>query len=259
MYKNLSGKTVFITGASSGIGEAVAKAYAAAGSNVILTARRADRLKALKARLEAQYPTVKVYATALDVTDNAQVGQVFDDLPAEFSRIDILINNAGLALNSAPVDVISLDSINTTLDTNVKGVVHCTRAVLPKMKTQAATNNLAIGGHIVNLSSAVAHHAIANGPIYCASKHAIDAITRSMRYDLANSKVKVSAVSPGYVQTEFLEVATGSPDIAKQMYGSMVPLQPEDVAETILFITSRPAHVDVADVLLYPHGQAGGQ
>ncbi|KAJ1651879.1 hypothetical protein IWQ61_007659 [Dispira simplex] len=250
MLQRLYKKTVFITGASAGIGAACAKAYAAAGSNVILTARRQEKLQELKSALEASHPKVQVHTAVLDVTSQEQVNQVVATLPASLQKVDILINNAGLVLGLKPLADYPSDEIDTMINTNVKGLVYCTQVFIPRMKEQG-------GGHIVNVSSISGHEVYANGSIYCATKHAVDAITRSLRYELADSPIRISAISPGLVDTEFSLVRfSGDKERADNVYKGMVPLSGEDIAEVALFMTSRPPHVEIAESIVFPHGQA---
>ncbi|RKP35314.1 hypothetical protein BJ085DRAFT_38605 [Dimargaris cristalligena] len=251
MFKNLKGKTVFITGASAGIGEACAQAFASAGCHIILTARRTKRIEELKAELDQQYPDIRTLAVTLDVTSKEAVDQVVTNLPADFQSVDILINNAGLVLGLTPLADYPVDQIDTMINTNVKGLIYCTQAFIPRMK-QAPR-----GGHIVNVSSISGREVYPNGSVYCATKHAVDVITRTLRFELADSPIRVSSINPGLVETEFSKVRfEGDQQRADQVYAGMTPLTGSDIAELAVFITSRPAHVEIADTLILPHGQA---
>ncbi|KAJ1972895.1 hypothetical protein H4R35_004424 [Dimargaris xerosporica] len=258
MLTDLKGKTVFITGASAGIGEACAKAFAAAHCNVVITARRVERLEALRDQLCAAHPSIYVHTTALDVSNKDQVNRVIAELPEPVAEVDILINNAGLALGLKPFDELAVEDIETMINTNVNGLIYCTHAFIPRMKAQAKRRGTAIGGHIVNISSIAGHHVYPFGNIYCATKHAVKALTQGLRLDLAGEPVKVSAISPGSVETEFSMVRFGGDKAAAdKVYEGMDPLTAQDIADIALFMTSRPAHVDVADVVVYPHAQGG--
>ncbi|KAJ1910126.1 hypothetical protein IWQ60_010822 [Tieghemiomyces parasiticus] len=251
MFKRLQGQTVLITGASAGIGEACARSFAAAGSNVIITARRTDRIEALKAELEQAHPNVRIHAVTLDVTSKEQVDQVVASLPDDLQQVDVLINNAGLVLGLIPLVDYKPDQIDTIINTNLKGLIYCTQAFIPRMKQQTT------GGTIINVSSISGHDVYPNGSIYCATKFAVDAITRTLRYELANSNVRISALSPGFVETEFSMVRfNGDKERADKVYQGMTPLIGEDIAETALFIASRPPHVEVAEAIVVPKGQA---
>ncbi|ORX93140.1 NAD(P)-binding protein [Basidiobolus meristosporus CBS 931.73] len=246
----LNGKTVFITGASAGIGEACAKLFAAEGSNLILTARRHERLSELKKKVQEEHPQSRVHIAQLDVRDKENVDSVISSLPKEFQAIDVLVNNAGLVIGLDTVQDVTVDAIDTMFDTNVKGLLYCTKAILPKMKEQNK-------GHIINMSSIAGKEAYANGGVYCATKHAVEALTRSLRFELMNTRIRVTSVAPGMVETEFSVVRFGgNKERADQVYKGMKPLSGHDIAETIVFAASRPEHVELSDILIFPNGQA---
>ena len=195
-FSRLAGKTVFITGASSGIGYATALEYAKHGSNLILTARRIDRLHDLQKQIASDYPLSRVHSVTLDVRDKKMVESCVSTLPPEFKEIDILVNNAGLVLGLDPLEVVNEDELNIMLDTNVKGLLFVTQALLPSMKKRP-------WGAIVNINSIAGTEAYANGSIYCATKHAVTAITKSLRHELIQTPINVISIEPGLVETEF--------------------------------------------------------
>ncbi|MEA3286435.1 MAG: SDR family NAD(P)-dependent oxidoreductase [Candidatus Marinimicrobia bacterium] len=246
---DLKNKNVFITGASAGIGEACAHIFAAAGANLILTARRYKRLAKLADVLESQY-SVGVLPLALDVTSSTAVEKLISELPDEFRDIDILINNAGLVIGVEKAHHTPDSDVNTMLDTNVKGVLNLIRSVVPQMVE-------ANQGHIINISSIAGHEAYPGGSVYCASKHAVDAITKSLRMDVVDTDLRVTAISPGLVDTEFSLVRfKGDQEKAAKVYAGMEALIAEDIAEAVLFAASRPAHVQIADMIIFPTCQA---
>jgi 3-hydroxy acid dehydrogenase / malonic semialdehyde reductase len=234
-----------ITGASSGIGRACAEAFAAAGASLILAARRFDRLERLAGELDV--PTLLLH---LDVRDRAAVERALAGLPGEWSAIDILVNNAGLAAGLAPLQSGDPDDWDRMIDTNVKGLLYVTRAVLPGMIERGK-------GHVVNIGSIAGHDTYPNGAVYCASKAAVDRITTGLRMDVLGTGVKVSTVDPGLVETEFSVVRFhGDRDRASQVYTGVQPLAPADVAETVVWVVGRPPHVQVAEVIVLASAQA---
>jgi len=246
MNKN---KTVLISGATAGIGEATAHEFAKHSYNLIITGRRIERLESLKTTLEDEYG-VAVHCLPMDVRVQKDVQSLIDGLPEEWQKIDVLVNNAGLALGRDPIQSGKLDDWETMLDTNVKGLLYLTRAVLPLMLKQKS-------GHIINLSSIAAKEVYPNGNVYCASKHAVDALTKGMRIDLVSEGIKVSSIAPGMVDTEFSLVRYhGDKETADETYKGFTPLYAQDIAETIYFVASRPAHVNINDVLLTGTAQA---
>lgn len=245
----LKDKCVMITGATSGIGEACAEQFAEAGSNLLLIARRKDRLQAMCRRLTDSY-AIRTRDVVLDVTDRERVTVSLDELPEEWQAVDILINNAGLARGFSRFHEIDLDDMEEMMDTNVKGLIYVSRKIIPGMVARG-------GGHIVNIGSIAGHDVYPKGNIYCATKHAVDALTKGMRMDLYDAPVRVSTVDPGLVETEFSMVRfRGDSDRASAVYRNMMPLSAADIADIVLFITSRPAHVQIGQVVAYPTDQA---
>jgi NADP-dependent 3-hydroxy acid dehydrogenase YdfG len=246
----LTNKIVFITGASSGIGRATANAFAQEGANLLLCARRAERLDELKTELASKYPSIRVLTIELDVRDQEGVSSELQNLPADWQRIDILVNNAGLSRGLDPLHEGSIDDWDEMLDTNVKGLLYVTRAVLPDMVARGR-------GHVINIGSIAGHEVYPRGNVYCASKHAVDAITRGMRMDLLGTGVKVTTVDPGLVETEFSKVRFHGDEVkANAVYKGLQPLTPDDIAETVLWAATRPAHVQIAEVIVFPSAQA---
>jgi 3-hydroxy acid dehydrogenase / malonic semialdehyde reductase len=242
---SLQGSCVLITGASSGIGQACAEALAEHGTRLILAARRPDRLADLAGRLD-----VPALPVELDVRDRAAVERAVAGLPAEWSAIDILVNNAGLAAGLSPVQTGDPDDWDRMVDTNVKGLLYITRAVLPGMIERRR-------GHVVNIGSIAGHETYPNGAVYCASKAAVDRITTGLRLDLLGTGVKVSTIDPGMVETEFSTVRFGGDEQrAGQVYAGMMPLTGGDIADAVVWVASRPDHVQVAEMIVLPSAQA---
>lgn len=245
----LQGSIALITGASSGIGAATARALAAEGARLILAARRSDRLAALAAELESG-PGATVLAMAVDVRDRQQVETQLGNLPAEWRAIDLLVNNAGLSRGLDKLHEGSHEDWEEMLDTNVKGLLYVTRAVVPGMVSRGK-------GHVINLGSIAGHEVYPNGNVYCASKHAVDALTKGLRIDLNGTGVRVSTVDPGMVETEFSVVRFhGNTERAAGVYRGLTPLSADDVAEAVVWCASRPAHVNVAEIILFPTDQS---
>ncbi|KAI8930282.1 hypothetical protein BC831DRAFT_395298 [Entophlyctis helioformis] len=250
MASRLLGKTVLITGASAGIGEACAVEFAKAGSHLILAARRSDRIQSIADAFAKDYPTIRVLPVTLDVRDRQQVLSTINNLPADFRNIDVLVNNAGLVIGVDHVESVTEDAVNTMFDTNVKGLLNVTQAVLPIMKARNS-------GHIVNIGSIAGTEAYPGGGIYCASKHAVDAITRSLRMELISTNINVTSIEPGLVETEFSVVRFGGDKSrADSVYKGLVPLNGTDIAETIVFATSRRPHVQISSMVVFPTRQA---
>ncbi|KAJ3320333.1 hypothetical protein HDV06_005364 [Boothiomyces sp. JEL0866] len=246
----LAGKIVLITGASSGIGQACAVEYAKHGSHLILAARRIERLDSLKSMFAKDYPSVKVHALKLDVRSKDLVFEAIKSLPKEFKDIDILVNNAGLVIGVDPLETVSEEAINTMFDTNVKGLVYVTQAVLPGMKERQR-------GAIVNISSIAGTEAYPNGSIYCATKHAVCAMTKSLRHELVSTPINVISIEPGMVETEFSVIRFGGDkEKADNVYKGLEPLTGQDIAETVVFATSRPPHVQIASMVVFPTNQS---
>jgi NADP-dependent 3-hydroxy acid dehydrogenase YdfG len=242
-------RTIFITGATSGFGEACARKFAASGDHLILTGRRNERLEALKGELEDR---VQVLPLAFDVQDRAAVFAAVAELPQPWRRIDVLINNAGLAVGKDYFDDGSLEDWETMIDTNIKGLLYVTKAVLPLL---IATGH----GHIINLGSVAAKEIYEKGNVYCGSKAAVDAISHSMRIDLLRHGIKVTAIHPGAADTEFSSVRfKGDEAQARKTYEGYTPLSAEDVADVIHYCTSLPPHVCVNDLVMTCTAQADG-
>ncbi len=231
---SLKDKIVLITGASSGIGAAAAKAFAAEGAKLILAARRKDRLDALAASLGVPCLTVK-----MDVTKRAEVEAVINGLPSEWQAIEILINNAGLAKGAAKYQDYSLDDVDAMIDANVKGLLYTTRLVAPGM---IARNR----GHIINMGSVAGHYAYQNGTVYCASKAAVKSITEALKQDLLGTPVRITSIDPGLVETEFSVVRfNGDAERAAKVYEGIKPMSGDDIAEMMVFAATRPAHINI--------------
>ncbi|KAF9285535.1 hypothetical protein BGZ74_001460 [Mortierella antarctica] len=242
----LQGKNVLITGASSGIGEACARHFAKAGSNLLLAARRKERLENLKQELEAQHPSITVSTFELDVRSKAKV----DAVVASMGHVDVLVNNAGLVIGLDKLEDITEEAMDTMLDTNVKGLVYVTQAVVPGMRARNS-------GHIINIGSVAGQQAYANGSIYCASKAAVASITRALMAETIDTAIRVSEINPGLVETEFSVIRfRGDKDKADSVYKGMEPLNGDDIAETVIFVAGRPAHVNIAEMLVFPTNQA---
>ncbi len=241
----LKNKVIMITGASSGIGEGTAIKFAAAGAKLILAARRKDRLEKLAQKLE-----VDTHIIELDVRNQESVQKAVDSLPSEWADIDILVNNAGLSRGLEKIYEGKISGWEDMLDTNIKGLLFVSRAVLPGMVKRGQ-------GQVINIGSIAGHEVYPGGNVYCASKHAVDAITKGMRIDLNGTGVIVSTVDPGLVETEFSEVRFyGDKEKAEKVYKGFKPLTKEDVGETVVWVASRPAHVQIAEVIVLPSDQS---
>ncbi|MFZ1085162.1 MAG: SDR family NAD(P)-dependent oxidoreductase [Terracidiphilus sp.] len=246
---NLKGKIVFVTGASAGIGAATALAFAAEGTRLLLAARRVEKLAAVAAEA-LQRGAEAAHSLSLDVRNRKAVEQAISALPAEWAAIDILVNNAGLSRGLEKLYQGSIDDWEEMLDTNVKGLLYVTRAVVPGMVERGR-------GHVVNLGSTAGEMTYPGGAVYCASKAAERAINDGLRQDLLGTPVRVTTVDPGMVETEFSIVRFhGDTERATNFYKGIKPLTPEDVADAILWAASRPAHVNIARVMLTPVQQA---
>jgi NADP-dependent 3-hydroxy acid dehydrogenase YdfG len=241
----LTDKIVLVTGASSGIGEACARAFAEAGARLILAARRMPRLQELAAELK-----VPTHLIELDVRDQAAVEQAITSLPAEWRAIDILLNNAGLSRALTKLQEYDIADMDEMVDTNVKGLLYVTRAVTPGMVARAR-------GHIINIGSIAGHQTYPNGAVYCATKAAVKSISEGLKMDLNGTPIRVSSVDPGLVETEFSIVRFhGDTERAKKVYDGLRPLTGEDVADVVLFCATRPPHVNINDVVMMPVAQA---
>jgi len=240
-------KTAFITGATSGIGKATAEIFAKNKMNLILCGRRKDRLLKLKEELNK---ITNVTALQFDVRNKAAIFKAVESLPKEFQQIDILINNAGNAHGLSTIQDGSIDDWDAMIDINVKGLLYVSKAILPQMVER---NN----GFVVNIGSIAGKEVYPNGNVYCASKHAVNALNKAMRIDLNKHNIRVSAIHPGAVETEFSEVRfKGDVEKAKNVYKGFEALQAQDIAEIIQFVVTRPAHVNIEDLVVYPTAQA---
>ncbi len=240
-------KIVLITGATAGIGEATARLLATKNFKLILCGRRQERLQVLQEELQT---LTEVICLSFDVRNRKEVTEAINSLPAEWKEIDVLINNAGNAHGLDPIQNGNVDDWDAMMDINVKGLLYVSKQVMPVM---VARN----GGHIVNIGSIAGKEAYANGNVYCASKFAVDALTRGMRIDLNAHGIKVTAIHPGLVETEFSLVRfKGDEQRAASVYKGFEPLQAPDIADLILFALTRPAHVVIADLVVLPTAQA---
>ncbi len=242
-------KTVFITGATSGFGKACAQRFAKEGYRVIINGRRAERLNELKEELQQQFKT-EVHTLAFDVRSKEEVNHAIHTLPQEWQSIDVLINNAGLAAGRDLFDEASMDDWETMIDTNVKGLLYVSRAVLPYMTASKK-------GHIINIGSTAAKEVYERGNVYCATKAAVESISKAMRIDLLQHKIKVTAIHPGAAETEFSMVRfKGDKAKADAVYAGYTPLYAEDVAEVVYYTTTLPDHVCINDLVLTCLAQA---
>jgi len=243
----MSKKIAFITGATSGIGLATAKLLADNNFNLVICGRREDRLKALKKELEGQ---CEVHTLSFDVRDNEMVNKAVSSLPEHFKHIDVLVNNAGNAHGLAPIQDGDVDDWDAMIDINVKGLLYVSKAIIPGMVDRNA-------GHIVNIGSIAGKEVYPNGNVYCASKHAVDALNNGMRLDLNGKGIRVTAINPGLVETEFSLVRfKGDKERSDAVYSGFQALQAQDIADTILFVITRPSHVNISDMTVFPTDQA---
>ncbi|GGG92814.1 short-chain dehydrogenase [Polaribacter pacificus] len=239
--------TAFITGATSGIGKATASLFAKNNIRLILCGRRSERLAELQKEL-SQY--TEVTTLTFDVRNREAVIEAIKQLPKEFQQIDVLINNAGNAHGLSSIQDGDLDDWDAMIDINVKGLLYVSKAIIPKMIQQNS-------GFIVNIGSIAGKEVYPNGNVYCASKHAVNALNKAMRIDLNEYNIRVSAIHPGAVETEFSEVRfKGDTEKAKNVYAGYQALQAIDIAEIIHFVVTRPAHVNIEDLVVYPTAQA---
>lgn len=244
---DLRDRIVFITGASAGIGAACAEAFARQGARLLLCARRRDRLEALADRLR---PAADVYPFVLDVRDAAGVQAALDALPEAWQAIDVLVNNAGLGKGLVPLHENRVEDLDLMIDTNVKGLLYVTRAVLPGM---VARNR----GHVINIGSIAGRWVYPGATVYCASKFAVHALTQGLKIDLNGTAVRVSTVDPGMVETDFSLVRfDGDAERAAAVYADTTPLTPADVADCVVFCATRPAHVNINEIVMMSVDQA---
>ncbi|HBN07314.1 MAG TPA: NAD(P)-dependent oxidoreductase [Cyanobacteria bacterium UBA8530] len=242
----LKGKLVLITGASSGIGAACARAFAERGARLLLCARRLDRLESLAEELKE----CEVHCFALDVSRRAEVEEKLALLPSEWREIDILVNNAGLSRGLDKLHEAEVEDWEEMIDTNLKGLLYVSRAIIPGMVERGR-------GQVLNLGSIAGHEAYPGGSVYCATKHAVSGLTKALRMDLLGTPIRVSSVDPGMVETEFSLVRFhGNEEKAAKVYQGLTPLAPEDVAEVVLFCATRPPHVNLSEVMVLPTDQA---
>jgi len=241
-------KTALITGATSGIGRATAIKLSENGYNLILCGRRVDRLNNLKADLSAN---VNVHTLTFDVRERVEVEQQLNALPDDWKNIDILVNSAGNAHGLSSIQQGDIDDWDAMIDSNVKGLLYVSRAIIPQMVERR-------NGHIINISSVAGKKTYANGAVYCASKSAVESISEGMRLDLTEHGIKVTNIAPGAVHTEFSEVRfKGDKERAQKVYEGFEPLLPEDVADMVAYIVNVPERVTIADVVMYAKSQAG--
>ena len=246
---NLKDKIVFITGASSGIGKACAEVFAEAGANLILTARRIDKINELAGKL-INDNHIKVKTFKLDVRNYEEVENTISSLEDDWKEIDILINNAGLARGFDKIYEGKIENWNEMIDTNIKGLLYVTRQVLPLMVEREK-------GHVINIGSIAGHFTYPNGNVYAATKFAVNALSQSIRMDVLDKGIKVSSIDPGLVETGFSIVRfSGDEEKAKNVYSGIKPLSGRDIAETVLFCANRPDHVNINDIIITPLAQA---
>ncbi|MFT6981663.1 MAG: NADP-dependent 3-hydroxy acid dehydrogenase YdfG [Crocinitomicaceae bacterium] len=246
-------KYIFITGATAGFGEACSRLFAENGWNLVITGRRKERLEKLASEIKSEHG-VDVHTLSFDVRNQEEVARVVSELPQKIKDgIGILINNAGLAVGKGPIDNGIIDDWNRMIDTNVKGLLYVSNAVIPFLKANK-------GGHIINIASIAGKEVYPGGNVYCASKHAVDALSKAMRIDLVSHHIKVTNIAPGAAETEFSVVRfKGDQSVADSVYDGFDPLQAIDIAETAYFAATRPAHVNLNDIVIMPTAQASSQ
>ncbi|HXB13148.1 MAG TPA: SDR family oxidoreductase [Bacteroidia bacterium] len=242
-------KIALVTGATSGFGEAIALEFAKNGYNIIITGRRRDRLQKLKGDLEKKH-NIEVLSLNFDVRNREETNKTLSSLPAKWQSIDVLVNNAGLASGMGAIQDGDIDDWEKMIDTNVKGLLYVTRCISPMMiKNQK--------GHIINIGSIAGKEVYANGNVYCATKHAVDALTKAMRIDLLQHGIRVTGICPGMAETEFSVVRFhGDVEKAKNVYKGFEPLKATDIADSVYWAASRPAHVNISDMVIMPLAQA---
>ncbi len=246
---NLNNKITFITGASSGIGKACAEDFAKEGSNLILSARRIDKINEIGKSLTEKYG-VKVYSFMLDVRNSSEVNKAIEALPDEWKKIDILINNAGLARGYSKIADGEISDWDEMIDTNVKGLLYVTRQILPLMIQR-------MSGHVINIGSTAGHEVYPNGNVYCATKFAVNALTQAIRMETIDKNIRVTTVDPGMVLTNFSNIRfSGNVERANKVYEGVTPLSAEDISRTILFCATQPENVNISEIILTPIQQA---
>ncbi|MBA3971150.1 MAG: SDR family NAD(P)-dependent oxidoreductase [Bacteroidetes bacterium] len=242
-------KIAFITGATAGIGKASAELFAKNGYNIIITGRRKERLDEFSHHLKSTYK-IDVLALNFDVRELKQVEASVNSIPENWKQIDVLLNNAGLAAGLSTIQDGNVDDWERMINTNIKGLLYMTRNLAPIMIKNGF-------GHIINIGSIAGKEVYANGNVYCATKHAVDALSKGMRIDLLAHNIKVTSINPGMVETEFSLVRfNGDEERAKNVYKGLQPLLPDDIAETVYWVASRPAHVNINDIVIMPSVQA---
>ena len=245
----MANKIAFITGATSGIGKASAGIFAKNNYNIIITGRREDRLKDIASEIKATYK-VDVLILKFDVRILSEVEAAIKSIPENWKQIDVLLNNAGLAVGLSTIQEGNIDDWERMIDTNVKGLLYMTRTIAPIMIQNKK-------GHIINIGSIAGKEVYANGNVYCATKHAVDALNKAMRIDLVSHGIKVSAINPGMVESEFSVVRfKGDEERAKKVYEGFNPLTPLDIAETVFWVANQPPHVNINDLVIMPTVQA---
>jgi len=245
-------KIALITGATAGIGYETALLLAQNNYNLILTGRRKERLESIKNKLTASFDC-KILTLNFDIRNRTETETALNSIPDEWKAVDVLLNNAGLAAGFAPVNSADVDDWEDMIDTNVKGLLYTTRIVTPWMVERQS-------GHVISISSIAGKESYPNGSVYCGTKHAVSAISKAMRIELMPFGIKVTTIAPGAVETEFSLVRFhGDQEKAKQAYNGFTPLSGKDIAETILFVLSRPAHVNIDDLLIMPTNQASAR
>lgn len=245
----MKGKNVVITGASSGIGAACAEVFAQNGANLVLTARRIEKLQKNAEVLKKSY-NVNIHTIQMDVRNYEQVKYEFENLPLEFQKIDVLINNAGKALGIEKIQEGKLDDWEEMIDTNIKGLLYVSKVIMPVLIKQNY-------GTIINIGSIAGHEVYPGGSVYCATKHAVNAISKGMGMDLNGTNIRVTSIDPGMVETEFSLVRFhGDAQRAKNVYNGLEPLTGKDIADIALFVATRPPHVDLREIIVTPTAQA---
>lgn len=243
------GKVVLITGASSGIGRSCARAFAAQGAKILLAARRRERLEDLASELKKKFRS-DVHILEVDVRRQKTVAEVINSLPEEWAPIEVLVNNAGLSRGLDKLHEGKLDDWEEMIDTNVKGLLYVSHAVIPGMVGRGR-------GHIINIGSIAGHEVYPGGNVYCATKFAVKALTKGLRLDLSGTGLRVTSVDPGLVQTEFSLVRfRGDKERAEKVYQGYTPLSPDDIADAVVYCATRPPHVNIAEMIVMPTDQA---
>lgn len=248
-FPQLQGKLALITGATAGIGEATARLLAASGCDLILTGRRESRLKALSEELQGQF-AISAHTLAFDISDRGAVERALSGAGDLLNRLEILVNNAGLAMGTDPMQDAKIEDWEIMIDTNIKGLLYMTRLCLPHLLKQKSS-------HIVNLGSVAGRWTYPGGGVYSSTKFAVRALTEGLRLDLMGKPIRITNIEPGMVETEFSQVRLQSEEKAKKVYQGLTPLMAQDIAETIGWCLARPAHVNIQELVIFPTDQAG--